>query len=343
MSEQSSVKGGPVVVAVVGATGHTARFVIHELLRRGATPIAVARDAEALAKADFSGRVIPRGAATGSPRSIDSALEGAQAVINCAGPFVDSVQDIAKAAVRLGIHYVDITAEEPSARWTFETLDAPARKAGVALVPSVGFYGALGDLLASAAVGEWKSAETVDVIIGLDGWHPTVGTRKTIARLTDLKAVPTPGGDSERPRKKQWKFAEPLGAQSLSEFWFTEKLLIQRHIRTDELRVYLSDVALGDVSDPRTPIPKAVDAMGRSAQRFCVEVVATNRAQWRRASASGVDAYAFTAPLACEVAVRLIGGKFREPGARTPGELFDSVDVLESLRPEFLDFRMDAA
>jgi putative NADH-flavin reductase len=36
------------VVAVFGATGHTGRFVVAELSQRGMTPVAVARDAEAL-------------------------------------------------------------------------------------------------------------------------------------------------------------------------------------------------------------------------------------------------------------------------------------------------------
>jgi len=37
------------VVAVVGATGHTGRFVVAELLRREMTPVAVARNPAALA------------------------------------------------------------------------------------------------------------------------------------------------------------------------------------------------------------------------------------------------------------------------------------------------------
>jgi hypothetical protein len=41
------------VVAVFGATGHTGRFVIAELMRRGVTPVAIARDAAALAEATF--------------------------------------------------------------------------------------------------------------------------------------------------------------------------------------------------------------------------------------------------------------------------------------------------
>jgi uncharacterized protein YbjT (DUF2867 family) len=35
-------------VAVIGATGYTGRFVVADLLRRGITPIAIARNAAAL-------------------------------------------------------------------------------------------------------------------------------------------------------------------------------------------------------------------------------------------------------------------------------------------------------
>ena len=56
MSEDSIFKAPP-VVAVVGATGHTAHFVINELLRRKMSPVAIARNSETLAKARFSGDV----------------------------------------------------------------------------------------------------------------------------------------------------------------------------------------------------------------------------------------------------------------------------------------------
>jgi uncharacterized protein YbjT (DUF2867 family) len=42
------------LVAVFGATGHTRRFVVTELSRRGMTPVAIARDPEALKVAGFS-------------------------------------------------------------------------------------------------------------------------------------------------------------------------------------------------------------------------------------------------------------------------------------------------
>jgi len=48
------------VVAVFGATGHTGRFVIAELLRREMTPIAIARDAKTLSEANFPENVVRR-------------------------------------------------------------------------------------------------------------------------------------------------------------------------------------------------------------------------------------------------------------------------------------------
>src|SRR6267143_2189480 len=129
------------VVAVFGATGHTGRFVIAELLRREMTPIAIAR--KALSEAEFPENVVRRQATVDDAALLNQALHGAQAVINCAGPFIDTADAIASAAVRAGIHYVDVCAEQISASKTLEKFDEPARKAGVTVISAVAFYGGL--------------------------------------------------------------------------------------------------------------------------------------------------------------------------------------------------------
>ena len=114
-------------VAVFGATGHTGRFVVAELLSRGIVPIAIARDLAALTAANFPGHearghetgareILRRKASIDDVESLDQALDGAQAVINCAGPFLETADAVAAAALRAGIHYLDVTAEQPSAR-----------------------------------------------------------------------------------------------------------------------------------------------------------------------------------------------------------------------------------
>jgi short subunit dehydrogenase-like uncharacterized protein len=159
------------VVAVFGATGHTGRFVIAELLRRETTPIAIARDSKVLSEANFPHNVVRRQATVDDAALLDQALHGAQAVINCAGPFVDTADAIASAAVRAGIHYVDVCAEQISASKTLEKFDEPARKAGVTVISAVAFYGGLADLMVTALLGDWDAVDSIEVVMA-----STVGT-----------------------------------------------------------------------------------------------------------------------------------------------------------------------
>src|ERR1700677_3822223 len=104
-------------IAVYVASGHTARFVIGELLSRGHFPIAIGRDASKTAAALLVHGVEleMRIASLDRPDSLDHALAGTVAVINCAGPFVDTAAPLIEAALRCGVHYFDVTAEQESA------------------------------------------------------------------------------------------------------------------------------------------------------------------------------------------------------------------------------------
>jgi len=194
--------------------------------------------------------------------------------------------------------------------------------------------------MVTAALGDWDSADTIELMIGLNSWHPTLGTRKTLGRISALRETAAPGGVTklQPPLKKHWDFGDPLGGQLVVEFSFCESILIRRHVKTSELHTYLSDVAIRDVSDPGTPVPKAVDEAGRSAQQFVVEAVIARGAESRRAIGRGRDAYAFSAALVGEVVDRLLEGQFDDVGARAPGEILDAKDVLAALRPDHLTF-----
>src|SRR5262245_21115344 len=94
-------------VAVFGAAGHTGRFVVSELRRRGLTPILSGRDAAKLnAVAEAHPGLEARVASIDNPTSLDRAISGAAAVINCAGPFMDTAAPLIEAAIRGRIHYL---------------------------------------------------------------------------------------------------------------------------------------------------------------------------------------------------------------------------------------------
>ena len=101
-------------VLVYGATGHTGRFVVDELLRHGLTPVLAGRRAERLAAvaprhAAFDRRVV----GVDDPDLLRRAVAGVGVVVNCAGPFLDTAVPLARAAVQVGAHYLDVTAEQP--------------------------------------------------------------------------------------------------------------------------------------------------------------------------------------------------------------------------------------
>ena len=167
-------------VAVFGAYGHTGRFVVAELRKRGWMPILSGRDVAKLsALAEEHDGLEVRVASVDDPTSLDRALAGASAAINCAGPFADTASPVIDAALRSDVHYLDIAAEQPAVLATFERFARPAREAGVVIAPAMAFYGGLGDLLATAAMGDWTAADEILIGTALDSWKPTGGTRLT--------------------------------------------------------------------------------------------------------------------------------------------------------------------
>lgn len=123
------------VIAVMGATGHTGQFVVNEVLRRGLSVVAVGRSAARLGQT-MPASVLQRVAVLDDLASLERAFAGCAVVINCAGPFLDTALPVARAALRAGCHYIDVTAEQPSAQASFAELDAPAREAGRVVIPA---------------------------------------------------------------------------------------------------------------------------------------------------------------------------------------------------------------
>jgi hypothetical protein len=324
-------------VAVFGAAGHTGRFVVSELRRRGLTPILSGRDAAKLkAVGDAHPGSETRVASVDDPASLDRAISGAAAVINCAGPFLDTATPIIEAAIRVRIHYLDVTAEQRAVLDAFEQFADTARDADVVIAPAMAFYGGLGDLLATVAMGDWPHADEICIAIALDSWKPTRGTRLTGKRNTwrrfvfsnnklEFLADPAP--------RRAWNFPAPFGKQDVVGLVFSEIITISRHLRTPEIHGFMNLAPITDLRNPDTPEPVAADESGRSSQTFLVEVVARKGCDERRAVARGRDIYAITAPIVVEAAERILDGHFKATGVVAAGEAFDAHDFLRSLQP----------
>jgi Saccharopine dehydrogenase NADP binding domain len=331
-------------VTVFGAYGHTGRFVVSELCKRGWTPVLSGRDATKLRVfGDGHPELEVRVASVDDRSSLDRAILGAVAVINCAGPFIDTAAPVIKAALRARIHYLDVAAEQAEVLATFERFSEAALDAGIVIAPAMAFFGGLGDLMATAAMANWSAADEICIAIALDSWQPTRGTRLTGQRNPGRRFVFSKNKleRADPPSPRAWNFPAPFGMQDVVGLSLAESITISRHLQTPEIRAYMNLAPLADLRNPDTPAPAAADESGRSTQIFLMDVIVRRGNKERRATASGRDIYAVTAPIVAEALERILGGRFNVTGVAAAGQLFDALDFLNSLSPEHLSFRID--
>lgn len=332
-------------IAVYGAYGHTGKFIVAELEKRGLDAKLSGRNAEKLGELD---KTFPhfekRAAAIDDPDSLDDFIENTDILINCAGPFAETSESLVEAALRAKIPYLDVAAEVEAAVSTFERFDQKARESKIPIVPSIAFYGGLGDLLATAAFGGWKKADEISLAIALDSWQPTVGTLKTIRtsknRRENRRLVFSNGKFELRndaaPQEIR-RFPPPFGEQTVvGEFTTADSVTIPRHLKTTQLKTFITAAPLKDLSGGTLPLSAPDDAGRRSSQIFFVEAIVRAGDEERRASAAGQDIYAVSAPLVVEAAERILSGSNDKFGAFAAGELFDAKDFLEALSPDYL-------
>ncbi len=260
------------------------------------------------------------------PAALDRALLGAHAVINTAGPFAVTALPLIAAAERAGIPYVDVAAEIEANADTF------ARGASIPVVPAMAFFGGLADLLVTAAMGDWTSADEVHVAYGLSGWQPSAGTLTAGQVSHDRR-----GGRRLRYRDGElqhhdealptltWDF--PAGPrQVIAGFSMADIVTIPSHRQVSSVTSYMSTSAATGLATATTR---------QQPETFEVDVRVRQADKERRLTATGHDIYAATAPLAVEAVERLLTGRFKITGVASAAAMFDANDFLDALPEAF--------
>jgi short subunit dehydrogenase-like uncharacterized protein len=356
-------------IAVYGATGYTGRLVAAELVRRGADAVLVGRSAAKLeiVAEDLGGGVSTRVAPLDDLEALREALEPCAAVISCAGPFVEHGEPALAAAIDAGTHYLDTTGEQHYIRRVFEEFGARANRAGVALVPAMGFDYAPGDMLAAVTAGSIAPLDDLTVAYAVSGFGASRGTlRSVLAVLAGGELEWREGQLAPAPRTRSagsFDFDQPLGRQRVIRLPAGEHLTVPRHVQTPRVRAVLTVAtvlpfarlfapatpilmpALGLLL--RTPAKRAIElAIGRWPEgpspddrrsvRFTVVCQASAGHTGRRGVLNGMDVYGLTARTTVEGALRCAAPGFDAAGALAPSQAFEPAGFLASvgLAPE---------
>lgn len=142
-------------ILIYGATGYSGRLIAHEARRasgrNGPRIVLGARDGHALEKLAGALDVDMRVFGLDTARPVMQALDGIEVVLNAAGPFARTAERLAKAAIDLGCHYVDISGELDVYK-RLDDLARFARQRSVMLVSGAGHTAAASDLLLHEAL-----------------------------------------------------------------------------------------------------------------------------------------------------------------------------------------------
>ncbi|MEV6067784.1 saccharopine dehydrogenase NADP-binding domain-containing protein [Nocardia sp. NPDC052001] len=318
------------VFAVYGATGHTGRLVSAELLARGVDVIVSGRDSGALNALEAT-RAMP--AAVDDPVALRALAEAADVLIHCAGPFTSTGLPLATAAVEGGCHYVDHAVEVHHVKHLFDDFPDRAQRAGVTLLPSVSFYGGLGDLLAGAVARDIPDIDRITVAYAVSNWMMTHGAVETARLLfADTDRIGFFDGQQQygfvEPRSAIFAFPPPVGPRPMiAPVPFPEAVTIPRHTRTRAVEAQLTAATF---AEEQAFASEQVAAEARADSEFTITAQVLAGPGSAAGNLRGRDLWRAAALASVEAAVRLAAGTAKA-GVSSPAEAFDATEFLTAL------------
>jgi short subunit dehydrogenase-like uncharacterized protein len=336
-------------LCLFGATGYTAGLILEAALRSEFRPVLVARDTTRLHELTSRWSLEGRPASADDPGSLRRAFAGASVVLNAAGPFVQTVQPVARACLDVGAHYMDVSGEVEAIERA-ASFHGEAQGRGITILPGAGFDVVPSDCLAAHVARRLPGAATLRVAIsGLELLSP--GSAKTLAaELGRATKVRRAGALVEiEPGTLGRKF--DFGAGPVACVAVTWGDLATAHYSTGigNIETYFeaTPAVLATVQANRyfgsfyrlpwvrTGIERQARWWVRSptreerlARRAAIAVEAEDSAG-RRVESRLVtpEAYTLTAETATEIAKRLLSGE-TERGFQTPSRLFGADFIL---------------
>jgi short subunit dehydrogenase-like uncharacterized protein len=341
-----------------GAYGYTGRLVAEAAVERGLEPILAGRDPSKLrslaSELDLPDR-------TFDVREASAFVGDVEAVLNCAGPFSETADEMVDACIDAGTHYLDITGELP----VFERIkrrSEEADDAGVTLMPGVGFDVVPTDCLAAHLKRRLPEATHLALGVSASG-TVSGGTLKTVlSGLGDGGAVREDGVLRWAPvghRTRAIDFGEGLTRAVTVPWPDVSTAYVTTEIPNIEVyaavppsgrRLFAAATALGPVLSAAPvralllwAVDRSVDGPDEQARRTGYGLV------WGEARSPDdrvvsrlrtPETYRLTADTALRCAEKVLAGD-APPGYRTPAGAFGPDLILDVPGTERVDLKGD--
>ncbi|WP_159994198.1 trans-acting enoyl reductase family protein [Roseomonas sp. 18066] len=306
---------------IYGATGYTGRMAAHHAMAAGLDPILAGRSGTGLAELGRRLGVEYRVFALAEDAVVEAALHDVAVLLNCAGPFLRTADPLMRGAIRAGVHYLDIAAELDSYRLA-AIHDAPARAAGVMLLPGSGGSVAMLGSLAGRAAERVGRLQTIHVALHVAGAMSRGSAISARENLTSERLARV--GGALLPVSPDAARIFDFGSGPVPCFPVTlpDLMTLWRGLQAPDIGTYVhvsgSAFPTGDLAS----LPDGPSAAARDANRYQAAVAVTDAGgKTVRAILDTVNGYSFTPLAAAEAARRVLAGEVL-PGFQTPIGLF---------------------
>jgi short subunit dehydrogenase-like uncharacterized protein len=359
------------VIAVYGATGYTGQRVARALRDAGRQVLASGRDRAGLERLreELGGAIEVWPASLEEPGRLRALAERAGVVIHCAGPFHRTCEPVVRAAIDAGAHYIDVSGEQHSHRFVFETAHEHAR-GRVALLPGFAFFSALGDVLAARLAEGVERVDSVTVAYAVANWRPSDATHQ--ARMLGIVNDWYEYADGLRP-VRHWPATEcfdfpwPVGRKRVIPYPTGEAFSVPRHLATRRVSTLLTTSTLvpgplgallpsmtalmaRTARGPMRPLLQGLlkqlwrthqpGAMQADPSSFTISVRLHGPEGVRHASAHGRGIYDLTVPMVVFAAQRVMAPDFDLSGALAPAQAVAPAALLERLTQHGLSYEL---
>jgi short subunit dehydrogenase-like uncharacterized protein len=306
---------------IYGAAGYTGRMAAQHAATADTPLIFAGRDEAALAALAASLGVEYRVFALDDSAAIDQSLAGVGVLLNCAGPFAGTARVLMKAAIRNGVHYLDVAAELDGYRLA-DVLDAEARAAGVMLLPGSGGSVAMLGCLAGHTVARTSNPASMRVAMHVSGGLSRGSAISAMGSVTAETLACAGGSLVARPAGAIRKLDFGKGAVDCFQVTLPDLITIWRSTGVPDIETFVHVTGDGFPQGDLSALPDGPSEQERLAHRYraVVEVTSADGAVIRSVLDT-VNGYTFTATAAAEAGRRVLAGEHR-PGFLTPAALF---------------------
>lgn len=341
---------------IYGAYGYTGALITDLAVKKGLKPLLVGRSEQKLSALANSYNLPYQVADVKNLKVLNAMISDYALIINCAGPFSETADQVIRYCIEKQIHYTDITGEIGVFEMA-KTFDQEAKEKNVMVMPGTGFDVVPSDCLAKYLSEKLPDAIDLELAFKGDGGpsHGTIltaisGLGKDGAIRKDGKIIAVPNAYEV----KKFDFDQPgMSAATIpwgdvSTAYFSTKIpnikvfmaMPPKAIQGMKMMKYLKGI-LG-LSFVQKLIKSQVKAGGPSddirakSNSYLIGKVTNDKGASLMAKLKTLDGYTLTAEASILIAQKILEGNLKS-GYQTPSSVYGHQLILEIRGSELSD------